>query len=140
MCTSLNHLEKLRLFRLVEGNHLAADNRSAIIERKHILDKRLFLSLTHDHVRYLDHRILLGLRKDAFPTGTLNIKTQNPQRRNLLPLPLRGMNGDLVPRDIELNLAFGGWRSRICASFVANGSKASLGAGRGKGRRRRTSQ
>ena len=61
-------------------------------------------TLSSDHVGNLNDGINLGLGKDAFATGALDIERQDPQRSNLAPLAFSGVREQSVVRAIDLEL------------------------------------
>jgi hypothetical protein len=58
--------------------YLRTDNMGTSVQGEDIPDERLALSLAGDHIRDLNDRIDVGLRKDTLPSGTLDIKAENP--------------------------------------------------------------
>ena len=54
-------------------------------------------TLTSDHVRNLDDRILLRLWEDTLTTRALNIKTEYTEGRRLRPLSVGRMRNEVVP-------------------------------------------
>ena len=48
-------------------------------------------TLPSNHIRYLDNRVNICLRKHTLSTSTLDIETEDSQGCNLLPLSFGGM-------------------------------------------------
>ena len=56
------------------------------------------------HVGNLDNRVFIRLREDTLTSGTFNIKWEDSQRGDILPITLRGMWYNFLPWDVQLQL------------------------------------
>ena len=54
---------------------------------------------------YLYDWVLVGLGEDALASSALDVKTENAERRHLRPLALRCIGDEVLPRDVNLDLA-----------------------------------
>ena len=61
--------------------------------------------LRDDHVSNLDDWILLGLGEDSFSAGALYVETEDSEGSNVRPFSLRVVRDELVPRNINFDLA-----------------------------------
>ena len=61
--------------------------------------------LRDDHVSNLDDWILLGLGEDSFSAGALDVETEDSEGSNVRPFSLRVVRDELVPRNINFDLA-----------------------------------
>ena len=84
---------------------MAPHNVRTRAERENVLYKGRRLALPRHHIRNLNDRIHVRVRKHTFPTRTLNIEAERTQRRHLEPLVMRRMRYDRIRSTVELDLA-----------------------------------
>ena len=96
-------LEKLDFS--VKRHHMAPHNVRTRTERENVLYKGRRLALPRYHIRNLNDRVHVRVRKHTLPTRALDIEAKRTQRRHLEPLVMGRMRHDPIRLTVELDLA-----------------------------------